>query len=110
PPAGAGGGSGAGGVVDGDVRRSRGRGAGGGHDGPGRPRPVRSASRSGGGGRLETRYSRGGLMASMWRKAMLYLGLGPDDEYDDFDATGEQSVAPHSGSARASGRRSGAGT
>ncbi len=29
-------------------------------------------------------------MASMWRKAMLYLGLGPDDEYDDFDATGEQ--------------------
>jgi len=22
-------------------------------------------------------------MASMWRKAMLYLGLGPDDEYDD---------------------------
>lgn len=24
-------------------------------------------------------------MASMWRRAMLYLGLGPDDEYDDFD-------------------------
>lgn len=24
-------------------------------------------------------------MASMWRKAMIYLGLGPDDEYDDFD-------------------------
>jgi cell division inhibitor SepF len=46
----------------------------------------------------------------MWRKAMLYLGLGPDDEYDDFDVTGEQSVAPHSGSARASGRRSGSGT
>lgn len=22
----------------------------------------------------------------MWRKAMLYLGLGPDDEYDDYDA------------------------
>jgi cell division inhibitor SepF len=22
-------------------------------------------------------------MASMWRKAMLYLGLGPDDEYED---------------------------
>jgi cell division inhibitor SepF len=49
-------------------------------------------------------------MASMWRKAMLYLGLGPDDEYDDFDVTGEQSVAPHSGPARASGRRSGSGT
>jgi cell division inhibitor SepF len=24
-------------------------------------------------------------MASMWRKAMLYLGLGPDDEYEDHD-------------------------
>lgn len=35
-------------------------------------------------------------MASMWRKAMLYLGLGPDDEYDDFDVTGEHQrpVAP----------------
>jgi cell division inhibitor SepF len=35
-------------------------------------------------------------MASMWRKAMLYLGLGPDDEYDDFDVTGEhqRAVAP----------------
>lgn len=35
-------------------------------------------------------------MASMWRKAMLYLGLGPDDEYDDFDVTGEHTrpVAP----------------
>jgi cell division inhibitor SepF len=49
-------------------------------------------------------------MASMWRKAMLYLGLGPDDEYDDFDVTGEHPVAPHSGSARSSGRRSGSGS
>ncbi|MGH9185315.1 MAG: cell division protein SepF [Acidimicrobiales bacterium] len=24
-------------------------------------------------------------MASMWRRAMLYLGLGPDDEYEDYD-------------------------
>jgi cell division inhibitor SepF len=24
-------------------------------------------------------------MAAMWRKAMLYLGLGPDDEYDDYE-------------------------
>lgn len=24
-------------------------------------------------------------MATMWRKAMLYLGLGPDSEYDDYD-------------------------
>jgi cell division inhibitor SepF len=49
-------------------------------------------------------------MASMWRKAMLYLGLGPDDEYDDFDLTGEHPVAPHSGPARASGSRSASGT
>lgn len=24
-------------------------------------------------------------MATMWRRAMTYLGLGPDDEYDDYD-------------------------
>ena len=24
-------------------------------------------------------------MATMWRRAMMYLGLGPDDEYDDYD-------------------------
>lgn len=28
-------------------------------------------------------------MASMWRRAMLYLGLGPDDEYDDYDIDAE---------------------
>lgn len=34
-------------------------------------------------------------MATMWRKAMLYLGLGPDDEYDDYDAVpDERPVAP----------------
>jgi cell division inhibitor SepF len=45
-------------------------------------------------------------MASMWRKAMLYLGLGPDDEYDDFDVTGEHQrpVTP-----RPTVRRTGAG-
>ena len=32
-------------------------------------------------------------MASMWRKAMLYLGLGPDDEYDDYEAVDERVVA-----------------
>ena len=31
-------------------------------------------------------------MASMWKRAMLYLGLGPDDEYDDYDHHDE--VAP----------------
>jgi cell division inhibitor SepF len=46
-------------------------------------------------------------MASMWRKAMLYLGLGPDDEYDDFDVTGEHHGASHSSSPRAAGRRGG---
>ena len=25
-------------------------------------------------------------MSSTWRRAMLYLGLGPDEEYDDYDA------------------------
>jgi cell division inhibitor SepF len=40
-------------------------------------------------------------MASMWRKAMLYLGLGPDEEYDDFDVTGEpQHAAPQRPPAR----------
>ena len=24
-------------------------------------------------------------MATMWRKAMLYLGLGPDEDYDDYE-------------------------
>lgn len=28
-------------------------------------------------------------MSSMWRRAMLYLGLGPDDEYDDYDPQDE---------------------
>ncbi len=26
-------------------------------------------------------------MSSMWRNAMVYLGLGPDDEYDDYAAS-----------------------
>jgi cell division inhibitor SepF len=30
----------------------------------------------------------------MWRKAMLYLGLGPDDEYDDYDQYDEPAPAP----------------
>jgi cell division inhibitor SepF len=44
-------------------------------------------------------------MASMWRKAMLYLGLGPDDEYDDFDVTGEhqRAAAPRPVVRRAAG-------
>ena len=33
-------------------------------------------------------------MATMWRKAMLYLGLGPDDEYDDYDAAPDDRPAP----------------
>ncbi len=33
-------------------------------------------------------------MATMWRKAMLYLGLGPDEEYDDYDAAPEERPAP----------------
>lgn len=30
----------------------------------------------------------------MWRKAMLYLGLGPDEEYDDYDAGYEDDAEP----------------
>lgn len=33
-------------------------------------------------------------MTSMMRRAMLYLGLGPDDEYDDYDAVDEGRPAP----------------
>jgi cell division inhibitor SepF len=32
-------------------------------------------------------------MASMWRRAMLYLGLGPDDEYDDYEPIEEPAVS-----------------
>src|SRR5436190_22297267 len=32
-------------------------------------------------------------MATMWRRAMTYLGLGPDEEYDDYDE-GEHSREP----------------
>jgi cell division inhibitor SepF len=32
-------------------------------------------------------------MASMWRRAMLYLGLGPDDEYDDYEPMDEPTLA-----------------
>ena len=32
-------------------------------------------------------------MATMWRKAMLYLGLGPDDEYDDYESVPEERPA-----------------
>ena len=33
-------------------------------------------------------------MASMWRKAMLYLGLGPDEDYDDYDGADDLVAAP----------------
>lgn len=33
-------------------------------------------------------------MTSMLRRAMLYLGLGPDDEYDDYDVNDEHRGAP----------------
>jgi cell division inhibitor SepF len=33
-------------------------------------------------------------MTSMLRRAMLYLGLGPDDEYDDYDAVDETRPLP----------------
>jgi cell division inhibitor SepF len=36
-------------------------------------------------------------MASIWRKSMLYLGLGPDDEYDDYEAPDDRAAAPSPG-------------
>ena len=33
-------------------------------------------------------------MAAMWRKTMLYLGLGPDEEYDDYDPGYDDPAAP----------------
>ena len=33
-------------------------------------------------------------MASMWRRAMLYLGLGPDDEYDEYEPMEEPPAGP----------------
>jgi cell division inhibitor SepF len=33
-------------------------------------------------------------MASMWRRAMLYLGLGPDEEYDDYDIDDQAAGRP----------------
>lgn len=49
-------------------------------------------------------------MTSMWRRTMLYLGLGPDEEYEDYEADEERAavgapteVAP-ARSARASTR------
>lgn len=33
-------------------------------------------------------------MASMWRRTMLYLGLGPDEEYEDYEVPDERPVRP----------------
>ena len=40
-------------------------------------------------------------MATMWRRAMTYLGLGPDEEYDDYDEP-EAGLAREPASARSS--------
>ena len=32
-------------------------------------------------------------MSTMWRRAMLYLGLGPDEEYDDYDSYDDRAPA-----------------
>ena len=42
-------------------------------------------------------------MAAMWRKTMLYLGLGPDEEYDDYDPGYDDPAAPGAGAPMASG-------
>lgn len=50
-------------------------------------------------------------MSTTWRRAMLYLGLGPDEEYDDYDAHDDRGHAAVSGSQMGSGPMgSGVGT
>ena len=39
---------------------------------------------------------------SVWKRAMSYLGLGPDDAYDDYDLPPEPERAPR-GSTRSTG-------
>ncbi|MEX2294229.1 MAG: cell division protein SepF [Acidimicrobiales bacterium] len=43
-------------------------------------------------------------MTSMLRRAMLYLGLGPDDEYDDYDVADDPRAAPARAAAPAASR------
>ena len=43
-------------------------------------------------------------MTSMLRRAMLYLGLGPDDEYDDYDVVDDPRSAPVRAAAPAASR------
>ena len=47
---------------------------------------VRSPSGAATGAKLGVPSVQEEPMPTMWRKAMLYLGLGPDEEYDDYDA------------------------
>lgn len=42
-------------------------------------------------------------MSSTWRRAMLYLGLGPDEEYDDYDAHDDRYQPAGGGPAMGSG-------
>jgi cell division inhibitor SepF len=49
----------------------------------------------------------------MWRKAMLYLGLGPDEEYDDYDSSYDDGSGPERervGAHSRSGRQSAGAT
>jgi len=43
-------------------------------------------------------------MATMWRKAMLYLGLGPDEEYDDYEPSYDERHQRAGGYAQDQGR------
>ncbi len=47
-------------------------------------------------------------MASMWRRAMLYLGLGPDDEYEEFEEHAADIPAPTGGSRTSTSQRAAA--
>jgi cell division inhibitor SepF len=43
-------------------------------------------------------------MASLWRKTMLYLGLGPDEEYEDYDVQDESGGGAPRGGQQGSSR------
>lgn len=49
-------------------------------------------------------------MATMWRRAMHYLGLGPDDEYDDQQAYSYEDPSASSSGGQADPQRSPAAT
>src|SRR5262245_3518785 len=80
-------------LLDGDERGSGGGGGGGFDDGAGGHRGVRSTSTAAGPPEVALVEE---VPMTVWKKAMSYLGLGPDDAYDDYDLPPEPERAPRS--------------